>query len=185
MISAEGRASASGITQFHLHSKPSTRTISAEGRARKCTNAISFAFRAFDTHDLREELTFVVVCRDVTRCDKMSDVRRWSEKISDVRSYGKISDVKRCRKISDVSWCEKIWENVRCEKMMSDVRRCEKISDIGSSFICIDLFTPPSFWRTLRSDALEKKWIRGGVGSGGRGNYIFLGISTKPQNKVK
>ena len=39
-------------TQCHLHSAPSTRTISAEGCAGMCKNAISPAFCAFDAQDL-------------------------------------------------------------------------------------------------------------------------------------
>ena len=73
-------------TQSHLHFVPSTRaisaglrraqqkrnltcisrlarTISAEGCAGHSKNAISPAFRAFDTHDLRRGLTFVVLRR--------------------------------------------------------------------------------------------------------------------------
>ena len=45
-------------TQFHLHSAHSTRTISAEGCTSKSKNAISPAFRALDTHDLRRGFTF-------------------------------------------------------------------------------------------------------------------------------
>ena len=43
-------------TQSHLHFAPSTRTISAEGCARPIQNAISPAFRALDTHELRTGL---------------------------------------------------------------------------------------------------------------------------------
>ena len=45
-------------SQFHLHSAHSTRTISAEGCTSKSKNAISPAFRALDTHDLRRGFTF-------------------------------------------------------------------------------------------------------------------------------
>ena len=45
-------------TQFHLHSAHSTRTISAEGCTSKSKTAISPAFRALDTHDLRRRFTF-------------------------------------------------------------------------------------------------------------------------------
>ena len=50
-------------TQSHLHFAPSTRAISAEGCARQIQNAISPAFRALDTHDLRRGLRFVVLRR--------------------------------------------------------------------------------------------------------------------------
>ena len=43
-------------TQSHLHFAHSTRTISAEGCAGQIQNAISPAFRALDTHDLRRGL---------------------------------------------------------------------------------------------------------------------------------
>ena len=43
-------------TQFHLHSAHLTRTISAEGCTSKPKKAISLAFRALDTHDLRRGL---------------------------------------------------------------------------------------------------------------------------------
>ena len=43
-------------TQSHLHFMPSTRTISAEGCARQIQNAVSPAFRVFDTHDLCRRL---------------------------------------------------------------------------------------------------------------------------------
>ena len=43
-------------TQSHLRFAPSTRAISAEGCARPIQNAISPAFRALDTHDLRRGL---------------------------------------------------------------------------------------------------------------------------------
>ena len=45
-------------SQFHLHSAHLTRTISAEGCASKSEIAISPAFRALDTHDLRRGLQF-------------------------------------------------------------------------------------------------------------------------------
>ena len=56
-ISAEGCA---GSRQIHsrLHFAHSTRTISAEGCARTAPIALSPAFRAPDTHDLRRELHF-------------------------------------------------------------------------------------------------------------------------------
>ena len=44
-------------SQFHLHSAHLTRTISAEGCTSKSKNAISPAFRALDTHDLRRGFT--------------------------------------------------------------------------------------------------------------------------------
>ena len=44
-------------TQFYLHSGHSTRTISAEGCTSKSKKAISPAFRALDTHDLRRGFT--------------------------------------------------------------------------------------------------------------------------------
>ena len=47
-------------TQFHLHSAHSTRTISAKGCTSKSKNAISPAFRALDTHDLRRGLHFEI-----------------------------------------------------------------------------------------------------------------------------
>ena len=43
-------------TPSHLHFAPSTRAISAEGCAGHGKNAISSAFRALDTHDLRRGL---------------------------------------------------------------------------------------------------------------------------------
>ena len=43
-------------TQSYLHFAPSTRTISAEGCPRPGQNAISPAFRALNTHDLRRWL---------------------------------------------------------------------------------------------------------------------------------
>ena len=44
---------ASKKTQFHQHSAPSTRTMSAEGRTGTAGNAILPAFRAFDARDVR------------------------------------------------------------------------------------------------------------------------------------
>ena len=52
--------------QFHLHSAHSTRTISAEGCTSKSKNAISPAFRALDTHDLRRGLHFEIQKRNFT-----------------------------------------------------------------------------------------------------------------------
>ena len=43
-------------TQFHLHSAPSTRSISAEGCPHSPRNSVSPSFRAFDTLDLRRGL---------------------------------------------------------------------------------------------------------------------------------
>ena len=53
-------------SQFHLHSAHSTRTISAEGCTWKPKNAISPAFRALDTHDLRRGLHFEIQKRNFT-----------------------------------------------------------------------------------------------------------------------
>ena len=53
-------------SQFHLHSAHSTRTISAEGCTSKSKNAISPAFRALDTHDLRRGLHFEIQKRNFT-----------------------------------------------------------------------------------------------------------------------
>ena len=47
-------------SQFHLHSARWTRTISAEGCTSKSDIAISPAFRALDTHDLRRGLHFEI-----------------------------------------------------------------------------------------------------------------------------
>ena len=47
-------------SQFHLHSAHSTRTISAEGCTSKPKKAISPAFHALDTHDLRRGLHFEI-----------------------------------------------------------------------------------------------------------------------------
>ena len=52
--------------QFHLHSAHSTRTISAEGCTSKPKKAISPAFRALDTHDLRKGLHFEIQKRNFT-----------------------------------------------------------------------------------------------------------------------
>ena len=111
------------------------------------------------------------------RSEKMSDVRRcqmWEdvrcEKMSDVRRCQMWEDVRRCEKMSDVRGCEKMWDVRRCEKM-SDVRRCQMWEDVRrcqmwevvrryhmwEDLLYVDLFTPPSFWKTLRSDALGKK----------------------------
>ena len=53
-------------SQFHLHSAHSTRTISAEGCTSKSEIAISPAFRALDTHDLRRGLHFEIQKRNFT-----------------------------------------------------------------------------------------------------------------------
>ena len=53
-------------SQFHLHSAHLTRTISAEGCTSKSKNAISPAFRALDTHDLRRGLHFEIQKRNFT-----------------------------------------------------------------------------------------------------------------------
>ena len=53
-------------SQFHLHSAHLTRTISAEGCASKSEIAISPAFRALDTHDLRRGLHFEIQKRNFT-----------------------------------------------------------------------------------------------------------------------
>ena len=53
-------------SQFHLHSAHSTRTISAEGCTSKSKNAISPAFRALDTHDLRRGLHSEIQKRNFT-----------------------------------------------------------------------------------------------------------------------
>ena len=50
-------------THSRLHFAPSTRTISAEGCAAQNQIALSPAFRAFDTRDLRRGLRFVAVRR--------------------------------------------------------------------------------------------------------------------------
>ena len=47
-------------SQFHPHSAHLTRTISAEGCTSKSETAISPAFRALDTHDLRRGLHFEI-----------------------------------------------------------------------------------------------------------------------------
>ena len=53
-------------SQFHLHSAHLTRTISAEGCTSKSKNAISPAFCALDTHDLRRGLHFEIQKRNFT-----------------------------------------------------------------------------------------------------------------------
>ena len=53
-------------SQFHLYSAHATRTISAEGCISKSKNAISPAFRALDTHDLRRGLRFEIRNRNCT-----------------------------------------------------------------------------------------------------------------------
>ena len=53
-------------SQFHLHSAHSTRTISADGCTSKSEIAISPAFRALDTHDLRRGLHFEIQKRNFT-----------------------------------------------------------------------------------------------------------------------
>ena len=53
-------------SQFHLHSAHLTRTISAEGCTSKSEIAISPAFRALDTHDLRRGLHFEIQKRNFT-----------------------------------------------------------------------------------------------------------------------
>ena len=55
-ISAEGCARTPGKSHSRLHFAHSTRTISAEGCARSRRIALSPAFRALDTHDLRRGL---------------------------------------------------------------------------------------------------------------------------------
>ena len=106
-------------------------------------------------------------CEDVRRCEMWEDVR--CEKMSDVRRCQMWEDVRRCQMWEDVRrcqmWedvrCEKMWEDVRCEKMWEDVRRCQMWEDVRryhmwEDLLYVDLFTPPSFWKTLRSDALGK-----------------------------
>ena len=93
------------------------------------------------------------------RCEKMwEDVR--CEKMSDVRRCEKMWDVRGCQMWEDVK-CEKMWEDVTCEKM-SDVRRCQMWEDVRrcqiwevvrryhmwEDLLYVDLFTPPSFWKT-------------------------------------
>ena len=64
-------------TQFHLHSAHSTRTISAEGCTSKSKNAISPAFRALDTHDLRRGFTFRNHASEVLRLPQNHDPRSY------------------------------------------------------------------------------------------------------------
>ena len=64
-------------TQFHLHSAHSTRTISAEGCTSKPKNAISPAFRALDTHDLRRGLTFRNHASEVLRLPRNHEPRSY------------------------------------------------------------------------------------------------------------
>ena len=93
--------------------------------------------------DLREDVS-------ERRCEKMWDVRRcqmWEDVREDVRCE-KMSDVRKCAKIWDVRRCQK-WEDVRRYEMWEDVR--------FEDLLYVHLFTPPSFWKTLRSDALGKK----------------------------
>ena len=64
-------------TQFHLHSTHSTRTISAEGCTSKSKNAISPAFRALDTHDLRRGFTFRNRASEVLRLPRNHEPRSY------------------------------------------------------------------------------------------------------------
>ena len=64
-------------TQFHLHSAHSTRTISAEGCTSKSKNAISPAFRALDTHDLRRGFTFRNHASEVLRLPRNHEPRSY------------------------------------------------------------------------------------------------------------
>ena len=64
-------------SQFHLHSAHSTRTISAEGCTSKSKNAISPAFRALDTHDLRRGFTFRNRASEVLRLPRNHEPRSY------------------------------------------------------------------------------------------------------------
>ena len=62
-------------SQFHLHSVHSTRTISTEGYTSKSKNAISPAFRALDTHDLRRGFIFRNHASEVLRLPRNHEPR--------------------------------------------------------------------------------------------------------------
>ena len=64
-------------SQFHLHSAHLTRTISAEGCTSKSKNAISPAFRALDTHDLRRRFTFRNHASEVLRLPRNHEPRSY------------------------------------------------------------------------------------------------------------
>ena len=64
-------------SQLYLHSAHSTRTISAEGCTLKSKNAISLAFRALDTHDLRRGFTFRNHTAEVLRLPRNHDPRSY------------------------------------------------------------------------------------------------------------
>ena len=81
------------------------------------------------------------------RCEKMWDVRR-CQMWEDVRCE-KMSNVRRCQMWEDVRRCQ-MREVVRRCQMWEVVRRYHMWEDLSY----VDLFTPPSFWKTLRSDAL-------------------------------
>ena len=147
--------------QLHLHFVPSTRTISAEGRASTRANAISRLRHARSPQrvDFRGGLPGLPPalrenkekrCEDVRRCEKMSDVRR-CQMWEDVRRYQMPEDVGRYQMWEDVGRYQ-MWEDVSRYQMWEDVRRYQMWEDLWY----VDLFTPPSFWRTLRSDALRK-----------------------------
>ena len=68
-------ARAKSRTQSHLHFAPSTRTIFAEGCLRPDKNAISPAFRAFDTHDLRRVLLATGQKRNLTCISRLRYAR--------------------------------------------------------------------------------------------------------------
>ena len=64
-------------SQFHLHSAHLTRTISAQGCASKPKKAISPAFRALDTHDLRRGFTFRNHASEVLRLPRNHEPRSY------------------------------------------------------------------------------------------------------------
>ena len=157
-------------TQFYLRFVPSTRAVSAEGRARTRANGILLSFRASDARDLwrGSPRTRTNEILSAFRAFDARNLRRgprtqfhlhfapWTRAISaEVLTFVVVCwahpRLERIKK-RDV----KMWEDVRKCEMWEDVRRYQLWEDVGRCGKILNLFTP-SFWRTLRSDALGKK----------------------------
>ena len=96
-------------TQSHLHFAPSTRTISAEGCAGHGRNAISPAFRALDTRDLRKGLRRTEPERNLTCISRPRHARSPQRVAPDrARTQSHLHFAPLTRAVSAegcVSWC--------------------------------------------------------------------------------
>ena len=117
-------------SQFHLHSAHLTRTISAEGCTLKPKKAISPAFRALDTHDLRRRLHFEIKKRNFT-CIPRTPHARSPQKVTlrNQKTQFHLHSTHSTRTISA--------EGSHFETMLQKYCACHEIMSRGHTKCCI------------------------------------------------